>query len=176
MKIAITTALIAFSSIAISEERVLEIQQQFLSDRTELGAWEIENHAANLNKSLSADLMKNVTQHTQPFYVSNIKALQSAINTEKTAKNPQLRLSVDTFEGQAPLTLMIDQISTRHTRDILRGKVEGHDDSRVKLVVHNRKMSGQIAFASTEKVLVIRSMEGGATATYEVDVSDITYD
>ena len=58
----------------------------------------------------------------------------------------------------------------------MRGKVDGFADSQVKLVVYNGQMSGRITLANDQKIMVIRSMDGGMTAHYEVDTSDITYD
>lgn len=176
MKIAISTLLITFSSIAFSQSNYLEVKQDFLSDSQSFGSWEISTHKSKLDKSLSESLKNNVLNSSEPYYISNINEIQSLIDSEKSKYQPSLNLSLNTFKGSKPLNVSIDRMSNHQGREILRGKVDGFADSQVKLVVYNGQMSGRITLSNNQKIMVIRSMDGGMTAHYEVDTSDITYD
>lgn len=176
MKIAVTTFLIAFSSVAFSQSSYLDIKQEFLSDRADFGAWEISTHQSMLDKSLSEGLKSNVLQSSGPYSITNMNEMQVLIDTEKSKTYPDLKLSLNSFKGRDPLNVSINRIDTRKERNILRGEVDGFNGSQVKLVVYNGQMTGRITFSTSQKVLVIRSINGGISANYEVDTSNITYD
>ncbi len=176
MKIAIPTFLIFFSSVAFSQTDYVEIKQEFLVERSDLGAWEVLTNESKLDTSLSKSLMPNVMQSSGPYTIANMHEIEALIEGEKTKFRPNLKLSLNTFAGSDPLNVSIDRIDTRYERNILRGQVDGFEGSQVKLVVYNGQMTGRITFASKQSVLVIRSIDGGISANYEVDTSDITYD
>ncbi|WP_086929661.1 hypothetical protein [Agarilytica rhodophyticola] len=176
MKIAITTILIAFSSVAFAQGKYLEVKQEFLSDNANFGAWEVSSQQNLLDKSLSESLKSNILQSSGPYAITNMKDIQALINNEKSKLYPDLKLSVNTFKNQKPLEISINRIDTRQQREILRGQVDGVEGSNVKLVVYNGQMSGRVTFMGKQKVLVIRSMNGGIAANYEVDTSNITFD
>lgn len=176
MKIAITATLIALSSAAFSQGNYLEVKQEFLSDSANFGAWEVSTHQNLLDKSLSESLKSNILQSSEPYAIPNMKEIQALINNEKSNFRPDLTLSINTFKGREPLNLSINTIDTRRERNILRGQVEGFDGSQVKLVVYNGQMTGRITFLDKQQVLVIKSINGGISANYEVDTSDISYD
>jgi len=176
MKIAITTLLLTFSSVTFSQSSYLEVEQEFLSDRADFGAWEVSTHQNALDKSLSDALKSRVLQSSGPYSIANMKEISKLIRSEKGKTYPDLKLSVNTFKGSKPLNISINRIDTRLERDILRGEVDGASGSQVKLVVYKGQMTGRVTFASSPKVLVIRSANGGIAANYEVDTTGITYD
>lgn len=176
MKSILTLFLLSYASITLSQTSRIELQQEFLVDQNRIGTLNVSTQQASLDKSLSSDLKSKVLRSSGPYSISNISDIELLVDTEKLKPYPDLKLSMTSFDNSDPLNISINRIDTLKDRDILRGQVDGFEFSQVKLVVYNGQMTGRISLSQDPKVLVIRSINGGISANYEVDTSDITFD
>lgn len=176
MKIPLTLFLLSYASLALSQTSRIEIQQDFLSDQDRIGTLNVSTQQASLDTSLSVDLKSKVLRSSGPYAISNMGDIQLLVDVEKSKSHPNLKLSMNSFNDSDLLNISINRIDTLKDRDILRGQVDGFEFSHVKLVVYNGQMTGRISLSQDQKVLVIRSINGGISANYEVDTSDITFD
>lgn len=176
MKPAITLFLLFYSAITLSQTSRIEVQQEFLSDQGGIGTFQVSTHQASLDKSLSTDLKSKVLRSSGPYAISNMNDITLLVDAEKSKPYPDLKLSMNSFNNSDPLNISINRIDTLKDRNILRGQVDGFASSHVKLVVYNGQMTGRISLSQDQKVLVIRSINGGISANYEIDTSDITFD
>lgn len=176
MKTALIVLLSILSSIVFAQDGRLKIKKGYLSEQAKFGGWEISTRKNLLNKSLSESLVNNVVRSSEPYTISNISEIKALIDTEKYKPSPDLLLSLNIFRKREALNLSITRIDTRQGREILRGTVDGYEESKVKLVVYNGQMTGRITLSKDPSVYVIRSVNGGISASYEIDTSDITYD
>lgn len=175
MKPLIAALYITLPALAFAQTDHLKIKNEPLSSRDSFGAMEILNQKDMLDQSLSDSLKSDVLRSSEPYTITNMSEIQGLIDNEKTKLYPDFRLSMHTFEGSAPVSILVNRIDTIRQRHILRGEVYGLTGSQVKLVVYDGKMSGRIIFSDQQKVLVIRSINGGISANYEVDTRNITY-
>ena len=176
MKIVLTLFLLSYTSLALSQTSRIEVQQEFLADQSRIGTLNVSTQQSSLDKSLSTDLRAKVLRSSGPYAISNMSDIQLLVDVEKSKTHPDLKLSLNSFNDSDPLNISINRIDTLKDRNILRGQVDGQEFSQVKLVVYNGQMTGRISLSQDQKVLVIRSIDGGISANYEVDTSDITFD
>lgn len=176
MKILSALFLFSYSALALSQTSRISVQQDFLADQDRIGTFQVSTQQASLDESLSADLRSKVLRSSGLYAISNMSDIQLLVNAEKSKSYPDLKLAMNSFNDSDPLNISISRIDTLKDRDILRGQVDGYAYSQVKLVVYNGQMTGRISLSQDPKVLVIRSINGGISANYEIDTSDITFD
>ena len=173
---AIALILLTFTTSSFSQNNALEIEQAFLFQKNDLSALEINTEQLKLNNNLSQSLTSHIVHSSEAYSIANIKEIQTRIAAEANKAQPNLELTLNTFTNQKPLNLSINSIKNIAGRYILRGKVTGMKQSKVKLVAYQQQLSGRITLDARKRVLVIRSLASGISANYEIDTSDITYD
>ncbi len=174
MKFTTTLFILSFSPFVFSQSEV-NLQQEYLKDKSSFGAWEINQKSNSLDKGLSFSLQDKVLRKSEPFVVGNLATLKKSLVSESYRAKPELIIRLNTFSSYKSTDLKIDNILEVDDRYILRGEVENASGSKVKLVVHENEISGRITYPNSHNVTVIYSLDG-VSAVYDIDVSDITYD
>jgi len=176
MKTIIPILSLVVSSYVYSQESYLKVEQDYLYNKASFSsATEIAPHKEALDKVFSLSLKDNVIRRSEPFSIENMSDIEGMISTENFTTQPNLNLRFTTFEEDSPIDLKINRMKNSLGRKILRGQVDGHPESEVKLVIYDGGLSGRISYTNSDRVIVIHSLNN-ISAVYEIDVSDITYD